>query len=236
MSDIYNPDFVTKLFDEMSDSYDRVNYLTSFGFSSRWRKQCINKAAIEPGMVVYDLTCGMGECWHTIAENLANDGQLFALDFSQGMLKGAERRKQKLPNLNIALQQQDILSNTLENNSADCIISVFGLKTFSDEQKRVFAAEIKRILKPQGTFSLIEVSVPDYKPLRVLYMFYLKQIIPILGKIFLGNPENYRMLGVYTEAYGNSKRMEEILSNEGLMVNYHDFFYGCASGISGVKL
>lgn len=236
MPDIYNPDFVTKLFDEMSDSYDRVNYLTSFGFSSHWRRQCVNKATIKPGMVVYDLMCGMGECWHTIAANLANEGQLIALDFSHGMLQGAERRKRKLSNLNIALRQQDVLSNTLADNSADCVISVFGLKTFSDEQKERFATEIKRILKPQGTFSLIEVSVPHYKPLRVLYMFYLKQIIPILGKLFLGNPDNYRMLGIYTEEFGNSRRMKEILSNEGLVVNYHEFFYGCASGISGTKV
>jgi demethylmenaquinone methyltransferase/2-methoxy-6-polyprenyl-1,4-benzoquinol methylase len=152
------------------------------------------------------------------------------------MLQGAERRKQKLSGLNIALRQQDVLSNTIADNSADCIISVFGLKTFSDDQKRRFAAEIKRILKPQGTFSLIEVSVPPYKPLRVLYMVYLKQIIPILGKLLLGNPETYRMLGIYTEEFGNAKRMEEILSNEGLVVNYHDFFYGCASGLSGLKV
>jgi hypothetical protein len=34
MPDIYNPGYVEKLFDEMSESYERVNYITSFGFSN----------------------------------------------------------------------------------------------------------------------------------------------------------------------------------------------------------
>jgi demethylmenaquinone methyltransferase/2-methoxy-6-polyprenyl-1,4-benzoquinol methylase len=34
-------------------------------------------------------------------------------------------------------------------------------------------------------------------------MFYLKHIIPGIGRLLLGNPENYRMLGVYTEKFGN---------------------------------
>ncbi len=61
--DIYEADYVRQLFDEMSESYDRVNYLTSFGFSQRWRRQCVEHALIQSGETVHDLMCGMGECW-----------------------------------------------------------------------------------------------------------------------------------------------------------------------------
>jgi len=38
---IYNSEFVKKLFNNMSSSYERMNFITSFGFSIRWRSQFI---------------------------------------------------------------------------------------------------------------------------------------------------------------------------------------------------
>ena len=42
-NNIYNPEYVQTLFDKMSQSYERMNYITSFGFSIRWRHQFLNK-------------------------------------------------------------------------------------------------------------------------------------------------------------------------------------------------
>jgi demethylmenaquinone methyltransferase/2-methoxy-6-polyprenyl-1,4-benzoquinol methylase len=236
MADIYQTDFVEQLFDEMSASYERVNYLTSFGFSKRWRTQFVRQLALKPDMVICDLMCGMGECWDTVAVELGHRGHLLALDVSAGMLKGAEKRKAKFPHLNITLLKQDALLNTLEDGCVDGIVCGFGLKTFSEDQKAQLAAEIKRILKPRGMFSLIEVSVPSGWLFKGLYMFYLKEIIPLLGRILLGNPDNYRMLGIYTEKFGDCRTMQNLLVQQGLQVTYHRYFYGCASGVSGVKI
>lgn len=43
MKSIYDPDYVKNLFNQMSNSYERMNYITSFGFSIRWRKQFLQK-------------------------------------------------------------------------------------------------------------------------------------------------------------------------------------------------
>lgn len=235
MTDIYNTKYVEELFDEMSGSYEKVNYLTSFGFSKRWRTQFVKRADIKPGMSVCDLMCGMGECWSAIGKSLNNDGRLLALDLSGGMLRGAYQRKDKFPRLQITIDKQNALENALADESFDCIVSAFGIKTFSDKQKEILASEIKRLLKPGGTVSLVEVSVPKAFLLKGLYMFYLKQIIPLLGSLFLGNPENYRMLGVYTEKFGSSRKMFEIMERQGFQAIYQDYFFGCASGLTGVK-
>ena len=63
MKDYYEPEFVKDLFDRMSDSYKRMNYITSFGFSEIWRSLCVAVAKIEKGAVVVDLLTGMGECF-----------------------------------------------------------------------------------------------------------------------------------------------------------------------------
>ena len=64
MKNIYEPQFVENLFVKMSGSYTRMNYITSFGFSERWRKKCVKELNIQEGKVVVDLMTGMGECWN----------------------------------------------------------------------------------------------------------------------------------------------------------------------------
>lgn len=233
--DIYDSDFVKSLFDEMSQTYDRVNYATSFGFSQRWRRQFVRKARIRPRAVVCDLMCGMGECWFAIHQYLKEDSELLAIDLSSGMLQHARVRSSHYPGVNITIEEHDALSTKIESGSVDCVISGFGLKTFSDSQKRRLAVEMYRILKPNGTFSLVEISVPRFAPLKLPYLFYLERIIPVLGKLLLGNPENYRMLGVYTRKFGDCQLMKQYLAEAGFEVNYDCYFFGCATGVSGHK-
>jgi len=235
MKNIYESKFVEKLFDKMSKSYAKVNYITSFGFSERWRRQCVEEIEIQEGKVVVDLMTGMGECWKYILKKANNDSQLIGLDFSSGMINRAEKRKEKFKEAKIELLKENVFDNSIEKEVADYVISGFGLKTFNDEQLVKLANEIDRILKSNGKFSLIDVSIPKIGFLKPFYMFYLKKVIPIFGKIFLGNPETYKMLGVYTEEFGNSQNVYDIFKRNNFEVQYVEYFFGCASGIKGMK-
>lgn len=236
MKNIYDPMFVEKLFDRMSNSYSKMNYVTSFGFSERWRRQCVEEIKIEKGSIVVDLMTGMGECWKYILKNSNTDSKLIGLDFSTEMTNQAIKNKINFKNSEIEVLKEDVFQNTIEKASADYIISGFGLKTFNQEQLVKLAKEINRILKLNGKFSLIDVSVPKNRILRSFYLFYLKRIIPFLGRTFVGNPESYRMLGVYTEEFKNSKNIFHIFCDQGFEVEYVEYFFGCASGIKGKKI
>jgi ubiquinone/menaquinone biosynthesis methyltransferase len=236
MKEIYEPKFVEKLFDKMSSSYSKMNYITSFGFSERWRRQCVEEIEIEKGKTVVDLMTGMGECWKHILKKSDRDSKLIGLDFSTEMINRAKKNKGKFEKSTIEILKENVFENSIANETADFVISGFGLKTFNDEQLEKLANEINRILKPNGKFSLIDVSVPNSKLLKPFYMFYLKNIIPTLGKLFLGSPETYRMLGVYTEEFGNSKNVYQIFNKLEFEVEYVEYFYGCASGIKGRKI
>lgn len=234
-SSLYDPHFVRRLFDEMSRTYGITNFVSSFGFCKRWRAQCVAQVAIEPYMTVYDLMTGMGECCDPISRQLQGQGQILALDFSPAMCHRARQQAARFQPLDVTIVEQDMLANTLEDASADCVISTFGLKTFSDEQQRIVAQEMYRILRPGGLFSLLEISVPPNRLLRLPYMFYLKQVVPVIGKLLLGNPDNYRLLGVYTEQFNDCTRMAQHLRAAGFHVEYTPFFFGCAIGVYGRK-
>lgn len=235
MKSIYNPDYIEELFDKMSASYARMNYITSFGFSTRWRRQCVQSIDIPTGATVADLMTGMGECWSDILRETGEDGRVIALDFSEGMLQHAYKRRAKMQKARIDILKANVFDNEIPDQSVDAVISGFGIKTFSESQLSDLAKEIQRILKPGGSFSLIDVSVPTPGILRSLYMFYLKNIIPILGWLFLGNPETYKMLGIYTEHFQNAQEASVTFWRQGLEAEMTRFFYGCATGIKGKK-
>lgn len=213
-----------------------MNYITSFGFSIRWRKQFLHKLGeSEEQLNVIDLLSGLGENWKFLKRRFPNSN-FFALDFSENMISRSRAKGDKIFHGNLNLLCDNMLDNKLPSNSFDIISCAYGLKTFNEEQLHVIAQEIHRILKKNGKFSFVEVSKPRNKLLLYLYGFYLGKIIPILGKIFLANPADYKMLWIYTNRFENSMKVKKIFENYQLQVKVDDYFGGCATGISGHKL
>lgn len=231
--DLYDPAYVRSLFDEMAASYERMNYVTSFGFSARWRHQAMGRLALRPGMTVHDWMTGMGEGWPAILRRIGPSGHLAAVDLSSGMLAHATSRRRRHGAFDISVTEGDVLDLPFEPGSADAVASLFGVKTMSEVQWTALAERLRTVLRLGGTFSFIEVSVPRWQPLRFLYMAYLKLAIPVLGRLFLGNPENYRLLGIYTERFGDCRRLAAILADAGLEATYAEYFFGCATGVWG---
>jgi ubiquinone/menaquinone biosynthesis methyltransferase len=231
--DIYDPRFVLALFDEMSGSYERMNYITSFGFSERWRRQLVKAAQPQQAEVVADLMTGMGECWKPILRRIGPNGKLIALDFSEGMLRHAQTKVAQYPSHDIKILKEDLFQNSIPDGSVDVVLSGFGMKTFSDAQLADMACTISRMLKPAGRIALMDVSTPSSRWMRGPYMFYLNRVIPLLGRLFLGNPENYQMLGRYSTEFGNAQKVAKIFNDNGLDVKYVQYFFGCASGVVG---
>jgi len=231
---IYEPAFIAGLFNEMAQTYGLVNLITSFGFAAIWRKQALARAAIRSGQTVVDFMTGMGELGPNVGRRLGPTGSLVAVDISPVMCERARGTFARL-RCQASVLEQDALFSTIPNHSADALVSTFGLKTFSATQLRTLASEVSRILKPGGSFSFLEISVPPNRLLRWPYQFYINRVIPLVGRLLLGNPDNYRMLGVYTRKFGTCQAFVDDLRAVGLTTQPESFFFGCATGVSGVK-
>ncbi len=233
--DIYSATFVKNLFNEMSHTYGVVNLVASFGFTYIWRRHCVrNVPPIENGCIV-DMMTGMGELFASIERNFDSVESVLAIDFSHEMCTQAARQAARWPELKFEIKESDVLESDIGSETADHIFCSFGLKTLSRGQEAILAREIARILKPGGYFSFIEISVPRNLVLRLPFLFYLRFVIPFIGRLFLGNPSNYRMLAQYTEAFGDASRFQSLLKQEGLSASFYSHFFGCATGVFGSK-
>jgi demethylmenaquinone methyltransferase/2-methoxy-6-polyprenyl-1,4-benzoquinol methylase len=233
--DIYDPEFVRGLFAEMSQTYGIVNLVSSLGFCVRWRRQCIEQIPIHVGDVVFDLMSGMGELWPGVAAKIGRSGRICAVDFCPAMCARSRVTAARLRETRIDLRQEDVLRNSIPDSSADVVVSSFGLKTFTSAQRARLAVEVARILRPGGTCSFLEISVPRLALLRWPYLGYLNTIVPLIGRLLLGNPENYRLLGVYTAAHRDCQEFVQHCTAAGLRVELSSFFFGCATGVVGRK-
>jgi len=180
--EIYNPKYVEGLFDKMSNSYERINVLFSFGFTEFWRNAMIKKVGnkVKGDVEIIDLMTGMGETWDVIKKYYPNS-KLSGLDISEGMLSRAEKKNKKKYDNTIMLKRQNVLENNLESNKYDLVVCAFGLKTFNENQIETLAKEVERILKPNGNFAFIEISTPEN---FILNQFYR---LPLKNWIFFGS-------------------------------------------------
>jgi ubiquinone/menaquinone biosynthesis C-methylase UbiE len=227
----YDSESVRTLFDDMASTYGYINLIASFGFAARWRHQAADGLPLASADCVVDLMSGMGELWRSLAKALPASAKVVGVDFSSEMVRRARREW----HFRVEIEVADALAWNLESVRADIVVSSFGLKTFDRDQQRRLAGTVAQLLRPGGAYSFVEISVPSFGPLRTVYMFYLKWVIPLVGRILLGDPECYRMLGVYTQAFENTTYFAGCLREAGLEVMPVSYFFGCATGVKGMK-
>jgi ubiquinone/menaquinone biosynthesis C-methylase UbiE len=235
-SDIYDPDFVAHLFDRCSGNYRRWSAVSSFGFTWLWRRQCV--ARLRPpakGANVVDLMAGTGEIWPHLLRRFPDLGTITALDIAHKMHLEAVKRLHGAYAQRITHLAADALTAELPANHADMVVSTFGLKTFNPDQQAVLAMQIARMLKPGGSFALIEASDPKGWMLRPFYRLYLDRMLPLIERFFLKGAQDFSMIGTYTRNFGNCAHVADALRTAGLTVVLEKHFFGCATSVAGTK-
>lgn len=234
--DIYEPAFVKGVFDRCSKRYIGFSYVFSGGFTERWRRQCVEALPPTPQHAKgYDLMAGTGEVWPHLLRHHKGIAEITAVDISTGMHERALARLHKHRAHKIAFIADNVFVSALPDSSADFVVATFGLKTFNPAQQAELAALTARILKPGGGFSFIEASDPRGWPLRPLYLFHLKTILPLIERTLLRGAQDFAMIGRYCGDFGDASGFAAELSRNDLDVEFKRYFFGCATGVSGRK-
>jgi len=68
----------------------------------------------------------------------------------------------------------------------------FGLRNVVDLDGAL--AELARVVAPGGKLVVLEFAVPRLRPLRALYLFYFRQLLPRIGRLISGDGGAYSYL------------------------------------------
>lgn len=207
------------MFDTISGDYDGLNRVISFGIDIKWRKKVVNMVAKSNPETILDIATGTGDLAINLAET--NATKIVGLDISSGMLAiGKEKVKKKGLDSKIDLVLGDSENMPFEDNTFDAITVAFGVRNFETLENGL--KEILRVLKPGGTFVILETSVPTKTPYKQGYAFYTKNILPLIGKIFSKDRSAYRYLSESASVFPYGEALNNILRKIGF-INVEDF-------------
>lgn len=178
------------IFNSVARNYDLLNTVFSMGRDKRWRQQLAKE--MEGADYVLDIATGTGE---VLIEILKNNDQWAAigLDPSAQMLVLGQKKINSMGlNRKINFIQGIGESLPFRDDSFDAVTIAFGIRNTVDPLKSL--KEMRRVLKPNGKLGILEFAVPNNKIFGPIYMFYLKQILPLVASVF-NKREEYRYLG-----------------------------------------
>jgi len=211
-SDLGKKEQVTQMFDKVSSNYDFLNRLLTFGIDVSWRKKVVKMVADQKAKMILDIATGTGDLAIMLAK--INPDKVIGLDISKGMLE-VGRKKVKQLNLDDKIEMVigDSENLSYNDNTFDAITVGFGVRNFEDLKKGL--SEIYRVLKPKGTFVVLETSQPNKFPVKQGFTFYSKYIIPTVGKVFSKDKKAYQYLPESAAAFPYGEEFNNILLKTG---------------------
>lgn len=225
---------VEEMFDNIAPSYDFMNNAMTLGLHRVWRdkaiKRALDKLSDNSDLKILDVATGTGDVAFRI-HKLLPDAKITGVDLSEGMLKIAREKLEKLPVLErhlLAFGKADCLSLPFHDNHFDLISVAYGVRNFSDLAKGI--QEMKRVLAPGGVLSIIELSCPEGPVTSHLYRFYTNYIIPSVGKLISKDPKAYSYLPESIAACPQREDMAALLRGAGFRdVSWKSVTFGVAT-------
>lgn len=205
---------VTQMFDTISNEYDGLNRVISFGFDVKWRKKVVEFVAATNPESILDIATGTGDLAIALAQT--NAQKIIGLDISEGMLEvGRKKITKKNMNAKIEMVCGDSEQLPFDDHSFDAITVSFGIRNFENLEKGL--AEILRVLKPNGIFVILETSVPQKTPYKQGYNLYSKNLLPLIGKLFSKDKTAYKYLSESASVFPHGEALNNILTNIGFI-------------------
>lgn len=226
---------VESMFDSIAWRYDFLNHFLSFNFDKQWRRRAIktiSKQYKSPNIL--DVATGTGDL--ALAAMKLNPAKISGIDISSKMLAiGKEKIERKGFAGKIDLMVGDSEKIPFEDNVFDVAMVAFGVRNFSDPLKGL--TEMYRVICNNGMIMVLEFSKPSGFPFKLLYNFYFRNILPLLGRLFSKDKAAYRYLPDSVMKFPDNEEFLELLVRAGYS-NTHQIKLtgGVASIYTGIKL
>lgn len=201
-SNLSKKEQVADMFNNIAGKYDFLNHFLSMGIDKGWRKKAIASIeGIAPKRIL-DVATGTGDL--ALAASKLNPDKIIGIDIAGQMLDvGNKKIKAQMLDGMITLQLGDSEALPFEDNSFDAITCAYGVRNF--EHLEAGLKEMCRVLRPGGKLAILEFSNPQKFPVKQLYKFYFRYILPTLGKLVSKHSRAYTYLPESVMAFPEGK-------------------------------
>jgi demethylmenaquinone methyltransferase/2-methoxy-6-polyprenyl-1,4-benzoquinol methylase len=177
------------MFTAIAPRYDFLNHVLSLNIDRRWRRQAVARLDWEarPGGTYLDLCAGTMDLASELARRAGFRGSVVGADFVIPMLaRGRGKASRAVP------VAADALTLPFPDASFDGAMVGFGLRNLADLDAGL--REAARVLKPGARFVVLEFATPRFAPLRAVYLFYFRLVLPAVGRVVSKHTDAYTYL------------------------------------------
>lgn len=225
---------VESLFDQIAGNYDGMNSLISLGNHKHWRKLVMKQLNVQPGSFALDVCCGTGDWVIALAKAVGPSGQVIGLDFSEEMLKIAEKKVAAAGLRDrVTLVKGDAMHLPYDDNQFDLATIGFGLRNVPDADQVLH--EMTRVIHNRGRVACLETSKPTNPIIKLGWQVYFN-LVPIMAKLTVNKYQEYSYLQRTTAEFVSASKLVKMFQNAGLTdVSYRKFTFGAAAFHLGTK-
>lgn len=204
------------MFDAIAGRYDFLNHFLSVGIDRRWRKRAIRSLELTGRERVLDLCTGTGDLAIGARTAVPPARRIVGVDFAGEMLKVGDAKLRRLGLVrSISLVRGDAEHLPIADRSVDAVTIGFGIRNV--EHMPVAFDEIHRVLVPGGRFAILEFAVPTAPGVRGAYLWYFRNILPLLGRAISRHPGAYDYLPASVGAFETPDEFVTILRRSGFV-------------------
>ena len=128
----------------------------------------------------------------------------------------------------------DALRLPFRDNSFDVVSVGYGLRNLADIEQGL--REILRVLRPGGKLLSLDFGKPEAKAFRRLYFGYLQTVLPMLGRIFCGDPDTHGYILASLPDYPAQRGIRELMESIGYgECGFEEFCLGAMAVNYGMK-
>lgn len=201
---------VQGMFARVSSDYDFMNRLMTLGRDIYWRRLLLSIADVPRGGMLLDVGTGTGDIAFE-ALRIDPTMRLTGVDFTAEMMEVGQRREGAEK---IDWCRADALYLPFPDAAFDAVASGFLLRNVVDVRSAL--TEQTRVVKPGGRVVCLDTSPIRRNILRPLIWFYLRIIIPFMGRVLTGKGEPYRYLTASTMNFLQPEVLAELMRDSGL--------------------
>ena len=209
-----SPQKIAGMFDAIAGRYDLLNHVLSGGIDKRWRTRAIRSLQLTGRERVLDLCTGTADLAIAAVKAQPSAARVIGVDFSGAMLRvGAGKLSHARLDRRVTMVQGDATRVPLRDGSVDAVTIGFGIRNV--EHMDVACAELHRVLTPGGRVAILEFAEPTMPVYGPLYRWYVRRILPRIGRAVSRNGFAYEYLPASIAAFATPEAFVKILRQAG---------------------